>query len=174
MNTSELVLVPPCKEMQEEITEYKEEHFAAGDMQVHGSGGLAYFDSFDEWLKHIETISKTDLKTGVRTSTFFTRRVADGKLIGCIKIHHSLTEQLREGGHIAYGIRPSERGKGYGTGQLALCLEFARSIGLKRVIISCDKSNTASAATAISCGGKLADEFPKAGVMKQHYLIDLD
>ena len=127
MNTNELVLVSPSKAMEEEITKYKEEHFAAGDMMVHGSGGLAYFDSFDEWLKHIETISKTDPKTGVRTSTFFTRRVADGKLIGCIKIHHSLTEQLRKGGHIAYGIRPSEQGKGYGTVQLALCLDFARN-----------------------------------------------
>lgn len=173
MNTSELVLIRPTKAMEQEITEYKEEHFGAGDMQVHGSGGLAYFDSFDEWLKHIETISEVNPETGVRTSTFFSKRVSDGKLIGCIKIHHSLTEQLRKGGHIAYGIRPSERGKGYGTKQLALCLDFARSIGLKQVIISCDKSNTASAATAKSCGGKLTDEFREVGVMKQHYRIDL-
>ena len=51
MNTSELILVRPTKAMEQEITEYKEEHFRAGDMQVHGSGGLAYFDSFDEILK---------------------------------------------------------------------------------------------------------------------------
>ena len=60
MNTSELVLVRPTKAMEQEITEYKEEHFGAGDMQVHGSGGLAYFDSFDEWLKHIEAISEVN------------------------------------------------------------------------------------------------------------------
>lgn len=38
MSTSELVLVRPTKAMEQEITEYKEEHFGAGDMQVHGSG----------------------------------------------------------------------------------------------------------------------------------------
>ena len=109
----------------------------------------------------------------VKTSTFFSRRVSDGKLIGCIKIHHALTEELESGGHIAYGIRPSERGKGYGTQQLELCLEYAGQLKLKRVIIACDKDNTASAKTAMSCGGKLVKEFEEDGILKQHYLIEL-
>ena len=161
-----LELIVPSIELKEKIVQYKEEHFRFGDMQVHGSGGLAYFDYFDEWLKHINEISAD-------TSVFFTKRVSDGKLIGCIKIHHSLTEQLQSGGHIAYGVRPSERKKGYGTCQLTLCLEYAKSIELDQVIIACDKSNEASAKTAINCGGILINEYMEDGVLKQHYSIDL-
>jgi len=167
MREEELVLVVPSQELKEEVLKYKEEHFASGDTEVHGTGGLAYYDDFDEWLTHIEDIREK------KTDTFFTKRLSDGKLIGCVKIHHSLTEQLRSGGHIAYGIRPSERGKGYGTKQLLLCLEYAKDIPLRQVIITCDKSNIASARTAISCGGKLAAEFVEDGVAKQHYSIVL-
>ncbi len=94
-------------------------------------------------------------------------------IIGCIKIHHWLTEELRSGGHIAYGIRPSERNKGYGKRQLKLMLDYAKSFGMHSVIIACDKDNFASAMTAISCSGVLVNEFVEDGIMKQHYYIDL-
>ncbi|MBR5962412.1 MAG: GNAT family N-acetyltransferase [Clostridia bacterium] len=173
MDGNELVLVCPSTDMKEEILQYKEEHFASGDMQVHGSGGLAFFDSFDEWLNRILSVREKSPENTVQTSTFFSRRVSDGKLIGCIKIHHTLTEALESGGHIAYGIRPSERGKGYGTQQLALGLEYAKRQQMKQVVIACDKENKASAKTAMSCGGKLVKEFEEDGILKQHYLIEL-
>ena len=91
---------------------------------------------------------------------FFSRRVSDGKLIGCVKLHHSLNEELKNGGHIAYGIRPSERGRGYGIKQLKLILGFAKQEGLTQVIVACDKDNIASAKTAIGCGGISVKEFP--------------
>ena len=56
MDRNELVLVSPSKDMEHEILQYKEEHFAFGDRQVHGSGGLAFYDSFDEWLNRIRFI----------------------------------------------------------------------------------------------------------------------
>ena len=173
MDGNELVLVSPSKDMEHEILQYKEEHFAFGDLQVHGSGGLAFFDSFDEWLNRILSVREKSPENTVQTSTFFSRRVSDGKLIGCIKIHHTLTEALESGGHIAYGIRPSERGKGYGTQQLALGLEYAKRQQMKQVVIACDKENKASAKTAMSCGGKLVKEFEEDGILKQHYLIEL-
>jgi len=39
---------------------------------------------------HINTIRNLNPKTGVQTSTFFSKRISDGKLIGCIKIHLKL------------------------------------------------------------------------------------
>lgn len=173
MNGNELVLVCPSEDMKEEILEYKEEHFACGDTQVHGSGGLAYYERYDEWLNRIRSMREDHSGSSVQTSTFFSRRVSDGKLIGCIKLHHILTDELESGGHIAYGIRPSERGKGYGKQQLLLCLEYARQLQMKQVIIACDRDNTASAKTAMSCGGRLVKEFEEDGIPKQHYLIDI-
>ena len=55
MNRQELALVSPSKDMEEQILQYKKEHFDNGDMQIHGTGGLAYYDNFDEWLAHINT-----------------------------------------------------------------------------------------------------------------------
>ncbi len=170
---TELMLVSPSKDLKEDICKYKEEHFAYGDLQVHGSCGLAYYDDIDEWINLVLEIRKTRLRNGVHTSTFFSRRIEDGKLVGCIKIHHSLTDELRNGGHIAYGIRPSERNKGYGKQQLQLCLEYAKKLQLTKVIIACDKENTASAMTAMSCGGILSKEFVEDGITKQHYYIEI-
>lgn len=76
------------------------------------------------------------------------------------------TEELKSGGHIAYGIRLSERGKGYGRQQLELALSYAKSIGKKVVIIACGKSNVVSAMTEKSCGGVLSSEFVEDGVEK--------
>lgn len=46
------------------------------------------------------------------------------RIVGVVNIRHSLTEHLfNAGGHIGYGIRPSERRKGYATKLLALSLE---------------------------------------------------
>ena len=170
---NDLILIRPSKLLEKEILMYKQEHFSYGDKQVHGTCGLAYYDNFDEWLNLVLSIETDELRNGVHTSTFFTRRTEDGKLVGCFKIHHSLTKELKSGGHIAYGIRPSERRKGYGRRQLELALDYAKSLGMSEVIIACDKSNIASAKTAKDCGGVLSNEFVEDGVMKQHYSIDL-
>lgn len=173
MLRNELRLISPSKDLKPDICEYKAEHFAYGDLQVHGSCGLAYYDDVDEWITLVHEIRETRLRNGVHTSTFFSRRIDDGKLVGCIKIHHSLTDELENGGHIAYGIRPSERNKGYGKQQLKLCLEYAKKLQLKKVIIACDKDNVASAKTAVSCGGILSKEFIEDGITMQHYYIDI-
>ena len=165
----ELVLVVPTIELKNEALQYKEEHFNHGDMQVHGSGGLAYYDDYEAWLEHIAEIKDSE----THTSTFFTKRLSDNKLIGCVKIHQTLNDENRNGGHIAYGIRPSERGKGYGTKQLRLALEYVKQEGKKQVIVACDKDNVVSVKTAISCGGTLIKEFEENGVAKQHYFFDI-
>jgi len=171
MIDDELILIVPSQDLKEEILQYKEEHFKYGDTQVHGSGGLAYYDDFDEWLEHINSIRKSE--NDIQTSTFFSKRLSDGKLIGCIKIHHTLNAELKNGGHIAYGIRPSERRKGYATKQLNLILNFAKQSGLQQVVVACDKNNVASAKTAMNCGGILQKEFTEDGVIKQHYSFEL-
>lgn len=173
ISDGEIALIVPSKDLQDDAIGYKEEHFAYGDMQVHGTGGLAYYDDYDAWLEHIDDIRNTKADDGVRTSTFFTKRLSDSKLIGGVKIHHTLNAELENGGHIAYGIRPSERGKGYATKQLNLALRFAKQIGLQQVIVACDKDNVASAKTAMSCGGILTKEFKEDGTLKQHYIFEL-
>ncbi len=171
----DLLLVKPSKALEKEIWGYRQEYFDLGETHIHGSGGMARFPAFDEWLEFILAIEKDRLSNlQVHASTFFSVRKADSKIIGSIQLRHSLSPSLAEsGGHIGYGIRPSERRKGYGRQQLSLALDVARDRGLSKVMITCNKANTASGKTARSCGGVLTREGMYEGALEQTYWITL-
>lgn len=69
----------------------------------------------------------------------------DSYPVGIGKLRHALNDQLRKsGGHIGYSIRPSERGKGYGTLLLAELLKRAADMGLREVMLTCEQNNVTS------------------------------
>jgi predicted acetyltransferase len=72
--------------------------------------------------------------------------VKDGMtLLGEIRLRPHLTEPFEQhNGHIGYNIRPSWRGQGYATRQLALVLQRAREQGLRRVMLTINGDNPAS------------------------------
>lgn len=83
----------------------------------------------------------------------------DENILGFVNIRHYLNDiLLKIRGHIAYGIRPSMRGKGLSKVMLKLALDKAREKGIHRVLMVCDKSNRASAKTIIANGGILENE----------------
>ncbi len=88
--------------------------------------------------------------------------VRDGtEVVGTIRLRHWLTPSLRyEIGHVGYDVRPSQRGNGYATRQLELLLEKARDMGMRELLVTCDKSNPASARVIEKNGGKLEAEVP--------------
>jgi predicted acetyltransferase len=78
----------------------------------------------------------------------------DRKIIGVVNIRHRLTEKLfHSGEHIGYGIRPSERRKGYTTKLLSLSLEKAKELGIQKVLVVCDADNIGSEKTILNNGG---------------------
>ncbi|WP_070119365.1 GNAT family N-acetyltransferase [Bacillus marinisedimentorum] len=99
----------------------------------------------------------------------------DMKVLGAVNIRHSLTEQLKNaGGHIGYGIRPSERRKGYATRLLALSLEKAGEIGIGKVLVVCDEDNIASAKTIQNNGGVPDDDYVEEdGNIVKRFWIDV-
>ena len=74
LSDDKLVLIIPSKGIKEEILQYKEEHFKSGDMQVHGSGGLAYYDDIDTWMEHINSIRKKKRICHKAIKTYFELR----------------------------------------------------------------------------------------------------
>jgi predicted acetyltransferase len=75
-------------------------------------------------------------------------------------IRHTLNEALmKRGGHIAYGVRPTERGKGYANEILHLGLEKLDELGVDKALLTCDKSNLASVKTIQHNGGILENEY---------------
>jgi predicted acetyltransferase len=80
----------------------------------------------------------------------------DGEIIGRVSIRHELNDFLRtESGHIGYGVLPAYRRRGYATEILPQALIIARSVGIDRVLITCDDDNIGSIRVIESCGGKL-------------------
>ncbi len=89
----------------------------------------------------------------VRDSTYWLVTETN-RILGAVNIRHQLTEKLLNcGGHIGYGIRPSERQKGYATQLLSLALEKTKELGINKVLVVCDADNIASKKTIIKNGG---------------------
>ncbi len=101
--------------------------------------------------------------------------ISEGQYIGRLSIRHELNEYLLQvGGHIGYDIRPSMRGLGYGTKQLELGLEKAKQLGLEKVLLTCDNTNTASRKIIENQGGIFENEVEvEGGVPKLRYWINL-
>ncbi len=105
--------------------------------------------------------------------------VEEGRFLGETSIRHSLTPQLmRYGGHIGYALRYSAWGKGLGTRLLALALDYAKTnLGLRRVLITCDDDNLASARVIEKNGGQLQDKIPNIinghAITTRRYWVDI-
>jgi predicted acetyltransferase len=67
--------------------------------------------------------------------------------------------KIIQGGHIGYGIRPSERRKGYANNILSAALEITKEWGLQKVLVVCDKGNIGSEKTIVKNGGILELEY---------------
>lgn len=88
--------------------------------------------------------------------------IDEDRFIGHVNIRHHLNENLEKlGGHIGYAIRPSDRGKGYGTKILKLVLPKTSKLGLQKALVTCDVSNIASQKIIEGAGGVLRDVIDK-------------
>ena len=96
-------------------------------------------------------------------------------MVGAVNIRHYLNEHfLAYGGHIGDGIRPSERRKGYATQMIGLALEECRKMGIKKVLMVCDRNNMGSAKSIMKNGGIPENELLEGDKIVQKYWIDLE
>lgn len=81
---------------------------------------------------------------------------------------------LKFGGHIGYGVRPSERRKGYASKMLRMALDKCKAMGIDQVLITCNKDNAASVKTIIANGGIYENELAEDnGNVVKRYWIEL-
>ena len=166
---NELELTFPAKAHEIAASEYYREHLTFGEDTLHGDSGLDSAESYDIWLEKINRA----LHTEIRSIIFFAFRKSDNKMIGTINVRHPYEGYVQIHGHIGYGVRPSERKKGYATAMLRLALAYCKEIGLEKVLLTCDKSNYASAKTITNCGGIFESESLQSdGQLLQRYWID--
>lgn len=100
------------------------------------------------------------------------------RILGAISLRY---KSAGVDGHIGFGIRPSERRKGYAAKMLSLALPILWEQGQNPIIISCAKDNVGSAKTIQKNGGKLIEEMEDDGELVQVYhihrkaiIVDLD
>ena len=132
--------------------------------------GQAFADVTQRWAaEECEAISAQGL---VPATLYF---LASGeRLLGAIHHRHRLNATLEHiGGHIGYGIRPSERGKGYAPHMLHLLLRQLAGQGLAQVLITCDDNNLGSIRTIERNQGRLENCVLNEGILKRRYWIDL-
>ena len=163
----------PSLARKEEAIEYIKEHHEYNS-RINGSGGLdKYIDDYEGWLQKLEDY-KQPSEDRVPALTYFLVRESDNKIIGMANIRLYLNESLkREGGHIGYGIRPTERRKGYNKINLYRALEVCEENAIEEVVLDCNKENIASSKTMIALGGIKTQERMHNDVVVERYAINV-
>jgi len=174
---TELFLRPPTPGDLPAVLAYRAEFLESGD-SMDGTGNLRRYEDMNAWLEQVRRAARKETcrPDWVPMTQYLIIRQSDGRLIGMLHVHHELNEEcLLYYGHIGYSIRKSERGHGYAAQALSLALNICRSMGILRVLLTCDKKNIASVRTILRCGGTLENELydPNDGTMTQRYWIAL-
>lgn len=154
----------PSLRYKEKAIQFINEFYEYGS-EINGSGSLDRYlkeSTYEEWLEKI--LAAIDIANIVQPKvpalTYFYIREEDDRIIGMINIRLSSNDFIKgEAGHIGYCIRPTERRKHYATNMLNKGLKVLDILGFKEVVLTCDKSNIASAAVIKNCNGELVSEF---------------
>lgn len=172
----------PSLERKNEIIEYLDEFVKYGS-DINGSGSLdKIYDgyTFEEALDRCLKMEDEEYAKSVgrcQSRTFLLIRENDNKIVGTINVRWNLNEaMLRFGGHIGYGIRPTERRKGYNKINLYLGMLEAKKVGLEKVMLDCDVNNLGSDKTLKVLGGKLerTEVDPSDGILTNVYWFNVD
>ena len=167
-----LKLVKASVEYKKQICEMLDEWYSTGEKIVPYAIRKGDYHDFKNYCTTIEV---TDANNGlVPDSTFFCLDTDRNIMVGAVNIRHYLNESLLiNSGHIGDGVIPSERRKGIATKMIALALEECRALGIKKILMVCDKENIGSAKSIQNNGGILENEVVVEGVTVQRYWIKL-
>jgi predicted acetyltransferase len=131
------------------------------------------------WASYLADVERQHMGSNIapgNVAATFLLAEAGGEVVGRVSIRHELNEYLASvGGLIGYAVRPAYRHRGYATAILCQSLAVARSLGLRRVLLTCDDTNLASIRTIESGGGILENVVARVGeAPSRRYWIDLD
>lgn len=152
----------PSMERKNDVIEYMNEHVKYNSA-INGTGSFDHVlegETYEECMYRYYKIQDNEYAKSIDRcpgKTYFLIRKNDNKLIGMINIRHHLSpKMLVHGGHIGYGIRPTERRKGYNKINLYLGLIKAlEEFNLDKVMLDCDVKNLGSDKTIQALGGVL-------------------
>lgn len=109
-------MIFPNIDCKDKAIDYINEFYTYGS-EINGSGGLDRLlreGTYEEWLQKVMNDIDIAIISAPRVPalTYFYVREEDERIVGMTNIRLALNEFLRkEGGHIGYSIRPTERSK---------------------------------------------------------------
>lgn len=167
-----LTLVRLSEKYRDQLSDMMAEWTASGERIVPWAIRKNDYRDFEKYLRELDvTEPRDDLVPDV---TFFALDPERDIFVGAVNIRLRLSERLLfDGGHIGDGIRPSERGRGFGAELVRLALEECGRRGILRVLMVCDRDNRASARTIEKNGGVLENEVMTEDGPVLRYWIDL-
>ncbi|REK71431.1 GNAT family N-acetyltransferase [Paenibacillus paeoniae] len=173
----EVRLVKPSLEYREAYLEFYEDWLTEGVEAIVpwvAENDPHDFEAYVAFLYAADSEEKLTNDDFVPHSTYWLINEED-EVVGAVNIRHRLNQKLLEsGGHIGYGIRPSRRGRGYATAQLAEALKVTKAMGIERVLLVCDQDNEASERTIRRAGGvQDSQRTTDNGEVLKRFWIDL-
>ncbi|MCT2534204.1 GNAT family N-acetyltransferase [Aquibacillus koreensis] len=171
----EVVLSKPRIDLEEEYLSFYYEWLASEEEMIPWviEKDPSNFDAMIQFLT--DHMNGINLPSGwVPDSTYWLINKKN-RILGVVNIRHQLTPfLLYNGGHIGYGIRPSERQKGHATKLLNCALEKAKELGISKALVVCDESNTGSYKTIVKNGGIEDEDYVEEnGNVIKRFWIDL-
>ena len=117
---------------------------------------IATIEEFAELIRMLDNCEHGIVDKRFATTSSYFVIDENGKLVGATSLRHYLTvEGYQTWGHIGYGVRPSERRKGYAVQMLKMMLELAQEKKIYKVLIGVHDGNIGSWKTVEKCGGVL-------------------
>lgn len=157
---NEIKLVLPCIIHKQKYLDMIEEWISFGGRL--NPAALKNNDaSYEKWLGWMED-DKHDSTCPPRCvpQTLYFVINSNDELIGAVTIRHYLNEKmLKDGGCVGYGVRPSQRRKGYAKKMLSLAIGKLNEIGIYDILVTCASDNIGSMKTILANGGILENEI---------------
>ena len=165
----------PEKKHEKEYLEMIQEFTDNKEVIIPWAANLKEGETYDDFLVRI----KRDMETGnpkydfAKSSLYYLIDDKE-KIVWIEAIRPILSEALRyDGGNIGYGIRPSERRKGYATIWLTLALQKCKDLWLEKALLTCGKNNIWSSKTMIKNWWIRDSEYENKWIIQERYRIPI-
>ena len=149
----QIELVEPKKKYADDRWQFRQEmleYDADSEDRFAGCMSLDTSSSAEEWIRicELRNLEETcsEVGTTVPSHMYLAVRKKDDRIVGVIDLRHHINHPILGtwGGHCGYSVRPSERGKGYAKEMLRLNIRKAKTLGISKLLITCDVKNEAS------------------------------
>lgn len=174
-----LQIIKPSKQYYKQYKEMMDEWNMEGSRIAPWPLHLKYHteEYFKEMLDRVKKVEKGEnLGEYASSSTYWLYEDETDRLLGASNLRHYLTEDgLKLWGHIGYGIRPSERKKGYATKLLKMTMEEAKKYNIDHVLLGAYTGNIGSWKVMEKCGGKFENIVieDETGLPVKRYWIEI-